>query len=1750
MPATLSIQHSNHYSALYLANRLPLIDNVVIETDELLDGVELLAEFSPPLIHPLRWNPGQLKPGRHVEQGACSGYDPAALNSVVESTPGLAAVKLLRGEETLAESCFNFTWLPANVWAGSARYPELLASLVLPNDPVIDRMLSRGADILRAQGLSASWRGYQAEPNAIINQVHALWNALEELEFTYALPPRSWHEFGSGQKVRTPSQIMQGGCATCLDSTLCLAAAMAQAGFNPLVVLLPGHSFVGVMLKDASLVSPIETQPGTLRNLLELREVLLLETTLATSDGGASSLAGFDAARGSAENQLRTLRPGAEFLALDIVRIWATGVVPCMALAPEGSQEAPSLPDIPHWKRIQTQAVSPQQAFLPETSLEEREAAESLVSIRNRTRMEKWQLKLLDLSLRNNLLNSHIDRSQVSLLIPQVPALEDSLANGEVYTIRHLPETLGAQVTQCSSAESPEALRCALQPLAEDMFRKQQLLATARVGEMTEKILEKRIKALYDKARKNMEESGSNTLNLACGFLKWTPRGHGDRVLHAPILLLPVSLKRPSVRAGFKLCGTGEEPGINLTLLELLKTEFGLRIPALEGDLPHDEAGVDVAAIMQRVREAIRDFPGWEVVDLCTLGIFSFAKYLMWRDLKDRQEDLMTNPIVRHLAEGSGSPFPAEVNFPSPATLDTEADAKRIFTPLSADSSQLAAVLAAARGKNFVLIGPPGTGKSQTIANMIAHSLGQGKTVLFVAEKSAALSVVYRRLCRIGLGASCLELHSNKASKKEVLAQFAAAIEQTEKAAEQTRWELVVKKLLKLRRQLNALPEALHRRYPDGGCLYDDIGYLAAAEQYPLFPIAPGDPTEIPAEELDALRSQALELGRRFAPVQEILPGEAEVLCSTTFTSIWEQETAAALAHHIELVEGWRLAYSELMAGLMLDEETHRPHLQELECLLYVAHETHGQDVSSLLPAQATIQLACMRRELELAEEYRTARAKLSLDYPESALDEARLDQWLREWKIAHISNFFSRFFAQRRIRRELRYLALSRQQPDSLNDLTNLIAMRHARDELRASQTANPGLALCRRGVDMTADDLQRAEEWAHYLKPISHLTSLAQNWLTGHSPVAPGSPAVALLRRVQESGRAIRQHEETLTRLLGGAPPAFRHDAAAALSWSRRLLELRPHWRELVLWNKLAADARLNGHGLLVEALLAHKAEASQFRNACEWNLRCQRTVKAIDASETLSLFDRGAQEETIADFARQDATLLDTAASQLLARLTEKASEIHRREYHAELALLKKEITKQKRHLAPRALLSQTPHVSRLLKPCMLMSPLSVAQYLRPDSEPFDIVVFDEASQIPVWDAIGAIGRGSSAVIVGDPRQMPPTSFFSKGNNSDDEEDDDSPQDLESILDECKACEIPTMNLTWHYRSKAESLIAFSNHNYYEGKLTTFPAPVTQDKALSYHYAGGTYLKGSKRTNPEEARALVDHVLQVLRAPGFRYTELTSIGIVTFNTSQQALIEELLDEARAADESLEPFFSDANPEAIFVKNLENVQGDERGCIYFSTTFGPDEHGAISMNFGPLNNQGGERRLNVAITRARASMHVFSSLRPEDINLNRTKSRGAADLRNFLECASMGVAGYFSLVAPEREGAKRHELAGVIAAGLQKRGWVCKVNVGVSDFRIDIAVEQPQCAGSMLAGIMLDGPSYRAANTARDRDLLRPGVLQGLGWRLLHLWALDWWRNPESCLERLHEQLTELSHQGPPVMPELPSLVEEVVE
>jgi very-short-patch-repair endonuclease len=434
--------------------------------------------------------------------------------------------------------------------------------------------------------------------------------------------------------------------------------------------------------------------------------------------------------------------------------------------------------------------------------------------------------------------------------------------------------------------------------------------------------------------------------------------------------------------------------------------------------------------------------------------------------------------------------------------------------------------------------------------------------------------------------------------------------------------------------------------------------------------------------------------------------------------------------------------------------------------------------------------------------------------------------------------------------------------------------------------------------------------------------------------------------------------------------------------------------------------------------------------------------------------------------------------------------------------------------------RLLMKHCPDVIRAIKPCFMMSPQTVAQLLDADLTNFDLIIFDEASQLPTEDAVGTIIRGNQAVVVGDPKQLPPTNFFAVMSGQVNTETDEGGlplfDDSESILEEMLKSGVPNHRLKWHYRSSHESLITFSNVSFYDSDLYTFPNVETDayDSGLHFEYVAEGIYEG-KGLNMAEARRVADAVVEHAKK-----NPQVSLGVGTFNLRQQLAIQDELEQRRREDISLEPFFDRNKSEPFFVKNLENIQGDERDVIFLSVTYAKAHDGKLRYNFGPLNGENGWRRMNVLVTRAKKLMRVFSSIKAEDINLAASASRGATLLRDFLAYAEhKRLDNQIISAINETESPFERE----VFEELSRRGISLIPQVGASGYRIDFGVLDDEAEGKFVCGIECDGVSYHSSETARDRDRLRQQVLEARGWDIHRVWSTDWFKDRSGQIERL---------------------------
>ncbi|WP_085315857.1 DUF3320 domain-containing protein [Derxia lacustris] len=1927
-------------------NAVPLLRDlaVVNETADPLRALELRIDSEPPFLRPRSWHLDALAPGetRHLPDRDIA-LDGALLTRLTEAETASVRLLLLTADGTreLARHEQTIELLPRNQWGGLAQLPDIVAAFVQPNEPSVDRLLKQAAEALRANGRSPAIDGYKAGPKRAWELSSAIWNTVGSLGLVYALPPASFEY--SGQKVRSITQILDARLGTCLDLALMFCSVIEQAGLHPLLVFTRGHAFAGVWLRPEEFSTVVVDDASALRKRIKLGELVLFETTIVTHRPVPSF---------THATELGTRQVGEEHdesfeLVIDIRRARLQRIKP-LASADAGVQGGPD--DAPVTGPGVIDDAPPQVGSAP--------AADDEAPVTPGDRITRWQRKLLDLSMRNPLLNFKAGKKALTLDAPDPGQLEDLLAEGKALRLLPRPALMDGsdpRSREIHEGRSHEDVRRA--HAREALLQRSEVFVDATDGD-----LEGRLVELFRSARSTLQEGGSNTLFLALGFLSWIPAdkpAKGEaRKYRAPLVLVPVTLDRKSVRSGFTLKLHDDEPRFNPTLLEMLRQDFQLALPGLDGaELPKDEAGLDIGAIWRTVSQAVRDIPGWEVTEEVALAMFSFAKYLMWKDLSERTDQLRESPVVRHLIDtprdgyGSGGAFPARHR------LDAEFSPEQTFCPLPADSSQLAAVMAAARGKDFVLIGPPGTGKSQTIANLIAQCLAEGKKVLFVSEKITALDVVYRRLREVGLGEFCLELHSSKARKLDVLEQLKQAWAARGDGNAEA-WRDEAQRLQGLRTELNRYVERLHWVHGNGMTVYEAIGRVVAGSGQPLPELRWAGPQAHDKAAMQALRAAVdrLAVNATAVGMQALRDGPFARVDVGDWSPAWQQ----ALIDAARKLDAAALVMQQ--AGARLASQTGLPAFallrrerQALALLGQLLPQAAGQDWRFALATDARAIADRLRDGLALLARHRALNARISPAWNDALLADAdkalallrrgatafaalgqpwpadtradlarglallgeiadtgnglsvrygeaverlNLGQLQRDWAKAESAIWPLSSLGKKKVRGELEAAMADGGEPDPARDLPLLARLRTLRADLAA---LDPGPLAAEVWLGLRSKPA--AVQAALRLQVALVAARAEQPWDdSGLEPVADGRCGEALraeLTRLR-SLAALRAEIEALDRLrnvtdgawngLATAPELF--DAALAFQRARRavaasgvlagehaavargelgtvfsadLATLRERdeiERQLAalaelaaatgqLWNGLATRVELveqalkfqaglaaavaqlagtpqgigavtaplmqllgEGNALLdpagaiadagktvatassaltaaldgfagcarfadgdrgdlaelgVAALQAHCAAIAgnehRLRAWCGWR-GARAAALALGLLPLIEAVERGSvapdgigaafetayarwwlnavvddepvirgfvsaeHEKRIGDFRQLDRRFVELTRSWVKARLCADLPAPDEIGKNVEWGLLRREMNKKARHIPLRQLVAGIPTALSRLTPCLLMSPLSIAQFLPASASLFDVVVFDEASQIPVWDAIGAMARGRQVVMVGDPKQLPPSNFF--GRSDAEEDDEDVEGDLDSILDECLGANLPTLDLSWHYRSRSENLIAFSNHRYYDGKLVTFPSPATDDRAVSFHAVNGSYAKGGARTNQAEAKALVADLVARLKSPGFRASGLT-VGVVTFNTEQMKLIQDLLDEECRRDPSIESHFAETQLEPVFVKNLESVQGDERDLMYFSITYGPDPAGRLSMNFGPMNKDGGERRLNVAITRARQELRVFSTLRADQMDLSRTQAAGVRDLKHFLEFAERGPRALAE--------ATRGSLGGfespfeeAVAAALAGRGWLLQTQIGASSFRIDLAVVDPDAPGRYLAGVECDGATYHRSATARDRDLLREQVLRGLGWEIVRIWSTDWWTDPVGTLDRTDARLRVLLEEA----------------
>ncbi len=1340
--------------------------------------------------------------------------------------------------------------------------------------------------------------------------------------------------------------------------------------------------------------------------------------------------------------------------------------------------------------------------------------------------LENARRELLDLTTRNRLLNTSRSRTRSSRL-EIIDEKSDEVCRhlvteGKAMSFLPVPEEEQAE------DDGDEERGLLFQP-EEDELDENGLAARhvdnkLQTGLASDRLQKRLLKLFYD-ARTYQEEQGVNILYLALGFLKWYEDDNSDRERFAPLVLVPVALDRQSATSRFKIRYTDDDVNTNLSLQARLKSDFGIELP----DVPEIEE-LSPSDYNCAVAAAVRGQPRWEVLpNDVVLWFFSFSKFLMYRDLEpdkwpaDRK--LENHPLIASiLREGfqNDPPLCGEDDKIDPLIHPVD-----MVHVLDADSSQTLVIEEVKRGRNLVIQGPPGTGKSQTIANLIAAAVKEGKSVLFVAEKMAALDVVRRRLANIDLGGMCLELHSNKAKKRAVLQDLERTLRLGRPHVDDVQRHC--EELNTCRTRLNRHLQIIHTPIqPSGVTPYQVVGELvrlrAAGTTPPEFTL--DNPRQWSREEFQTRLNLLRDLVQR---VEEIgIPDEHPwrgVELNGVLPMDVDRITAkisGIVARLDRLVDvGKRLA-----DVLRVSAPVNALQTSSLALMARRFDKAPPMDQRSLASSAWHERRQHIHNLLEAGKQWSECRSQLDGVVVEAGWDTDMTAA--RRNLAAHGRSWFRFFRASYREAQATLRGVLVEQPPKKLEDrlaiVDRLIQGKKARDFIDGGPAAESGREAFGSYWNGTASDwnaLSAITQWESECREAEIDSEFRAVYarLNGRPDVK--SP-------IAEIGKDLRPVVDELTDLFKSVclnlNAAFGPDVLLSIGLADlgdRLRQWQADPESLSRWvNYFVRLRRIESEGMaqLAAQISCGRISASVAVACCEMAYYEALIRDCFRSHPELAAFDGTSHQQLLNKFKRLDEARIDLARHEValahFSQLPTAGSGV------GEVGLVRREIQRKRRHLPIRRLLAQAGRAVQAIKPIFMMSPISVAQYLEPGAIDFDLLLIDEASQVQPVDALGAIARARQIVVVGDSKQLPPTRFFSRmaGEDGADDVEADELQagDMESILGLCCAQNVPQRMLRWHYRSRHHSLIAFSNHEFYEDRLHVVPSPGQPGKGqgLVFHRVPeGVFDRGGSATNRIEAQAVAKAVMTHAR----EYPDRT-LGVGAFSVSQRDAILDELELLRRADPSLENFFATATAEPFFVKNLENIQGDERDVIFISVGYGKDSSGYMAMGFGPLSNEGGERRLNVLITRARECCCVFSSIQSDDIDLARAHSRGAQSLKSFLKYAETGLLETGSFTGRDHDS----EFERQVAKALTPHGYKTHPQVGVAGFFIDLAVVDPEKPGRYLLGIECDGANYHRSRSARDRDRIRESVLEDRGWVIHRIWSTDWFHRPEEELRK----------------------------
>lgn len=1311
------------------------------------------------------------------------------------------------------------------------------------------------------------------------------------------------------------------------------------------------------------------------------------------------------------------------------------------------------------------------------------------------TQLNVWKNKLLDLGKRNRMLNFlPAQTTTLKVLQPDIDILFDGLLNFGIYEVAGF--------------------------VSDDGTEKDKVVGKVKktiIAEGKDIDCRKVLYRLRGKAKEAIEEQGINLLYLAFGFVRWHDDKWGKQEFSAPLVLLPVKVTVESFRTPYRISLYEEDIIVNPTLKYKLKESFNIELPEYTHD--SDTTITEYLQIVQTLLKSLK----WMVEKDVYLGFFSFAKLIMYMDVAANSQQMLQNPLIQAFCgENNG-----EISFDADKwiDLDNQFDAENTFCVVDADSSQLEAIHYAKNGKSFILQGPPGTGKSQTITNIISTLIADGKKVLFVAEKQAALEVVYSNLRKVGLGDFCLQLHSHKANKRDVIAELCDTLNKPKTAAQKSVMDDLAE-LEKTKKYLNSYAGVLGREISELGIsTYELFGMVAKYSQYPdiKFDI---DKQQLPDRQTLNTNVELINRYIDFMPTIGYDYRENQHYGFIGSNSSFDKTSQINKLYldTLQQIREFDSLAKQIEKEFNVFVPTTLEALERLSKLISVISML-DEPQESWFNTQIVQPLAEKVRYLEghIVNSFGTQEIvnKVSQKFYDLDIDGLLFD-FLHSYKGT--LRIFNGGY-----KRAIRQISQSFGSKVGYSQAVDILTKVKKHKDAEAFLAANSQYFCQHLGVNYNGKETN-CNKIISQLERIIDCLLLVKEF--GKSALGK---AIAMHNNSQRKTlclnylanlSALKQLFEKTQELFDNKIVNFKkHGLDVLREKLEDGLDNLGRLSDWISFRKLQSELADNKILGAVESFTAEGLVSEQFVGAYLRKAFNMWLDEICDFDTLLKTFTREKQDAVIKLFCLKDKLQLKIAQARIRERLSAMRPNVNSAAQNSEVAILTREGEKKRKHMPIRKLLSSIENLLPRLKPCLLMSPMSVSSFLSPAAQQFDAVIFDEASQIFPEDALVAIYRGKQIIIVGDSLQLPPTNFFNltQDDSFDGEYEEAADTSFESILD-IGSTFLNKVKLKWHYRSKIEELIAFSNNKIYSGGLVTFPPPQKKvaDKGVEYIFVeNAIYDRSGTRSNKAEAEKILQLIIQHAQKYPSR-----SLGVVAFSQAQAETIDGEINNFRRKDSGYEEFFCEDKTEPFFVKNIESVQGDERDTIIFSIGYGKDANGKMFNNFGPLMREGGERRLNVAITRAKINVKLVGSILPNDISSSSTR-QGVRLLRSYIQFAIDGTL--LENITASNFDDMQTALESSVAEEIEKAGYKVERGVGKSNFKIDLAVVNPDDEKSYLLGIECDGQPYYTGRTARDRDRLRRQVLESLGWKMYRIWSVDWIKRRDTEVKKMLEAIRE---------------------